>query len=91
MIVNKFPAEGKNMLQTYYDACRTREMDGNNKQGVNLLLRAQDYIAAGSNLARRALYNAASEGEERTLSKVKYVTWDIERRNTWGWFCFCFF
>jgi len=69
IVVSKFPAEGKNLLQLYYVTSRTKNIDTNKNQELNLLLRAQDYSMAGSILTRWALDNTMSEEEERMLLK----------------------
>lgn len=63
-IITKFPKEARNVLASYYEGMTDV------KKYMNLQLRGEDYIPAGTIMAKRAV-NASTKGEKLTLLQVR--------------------
>ena len=64
VIITKFPKEARNVLASYYEGM----LDV--KKYMNIKLRGEDYIPAGTIMAKRAV-NAPTKGEKLTLLQVR--------------------
>lgn len=64
-VVTKFPPEAVNLLRQYYGS------DPDVKYAMNLLLRHQKFISAGTFMARRALEKLAAKDPKERLSLLK--------------------
>ena len=64
VIITKFPKEARNTLASYYEGMAEV------KEFMNLQLRSEDYISAGTIMAERAV-KASTKGEKLTLLQVR--------------------
>uniref|UniRef100_A0A7S4JMZ7 Vacuolar protein sorting-associated protein 16 homolog n=1 Tax=Odontella aurita TaxID=265563 RepID=A0A7S4JMZ7_9STRA len=64
-VVTKFPPEAVNLLRQYYAS------DPDVKYAMNLLLRHQKFISAGTFMARRSLERPSAKGNKEKLSLLK--------------------
>ena len=66
VIITKFPKEARNTLASYYEGMTEV------KEFINLQLRSEDYISAGTIIAKRAV-KASTKAEKLTLLQVRFT------------------